>query len=60
MKDCKFYGDFLALLDTELVIKKLKGLKYEKETIGKALKEIELDKHFGSITLEELLEVFFG
>lgn len=60
MKDCKFYGDFLALLDTEPVIKKLKGLKYEKETIEKALKEIELDKHFGSITLGELLEVFFG
>ena len=60
IKDGKFYGDFLAILDTELINEKLKGLKYEKKTIEEALKGIELDKYFGTIALEELLEIFFG
>lgn len=60
IKGCKFYGDYLAILDTDPLALKLVGLNYEKEIIREALKEIELDKHFGSITLEELLEVFFG
>jgi lipoate-protein ligase A len=60
IKECKFYGDYLALLDSHEFAAKLAGLKYERGAIAEALENIDLSPYFGTITGDELLEVLFS
>lgn len=60
VENCKFYGDYLAIVDTEPIAKELIGIKYELDNIKNVLMKIDLSKYFGPITLEELLKVIFG
>ncbi|GAB1476403.1 lipoate--protein ligase [Bacillota bacterium] len=57
MAECKFFGDFLSILDTEDFATGLIGLKYERETLEAALSKTDLSPYFGSITGPELMEV---
>lgn len=58
IRECKFYGDFLSLEDTELAATFLIGLRYDKENIRAALEGKNLHLYFGDISLNEILEVF--
>lgn len=60
VENCKFYGDYLAIVDTEPIAKELIGIKYELDNVKNVLMKIDLSKYFGPITLEELLKVIFG
>lgn len=57
VKECKFYGDYLGILDTEGFASMLIGLRYDRETIEKALDGADPAPYFGTITKDELLEI---
>lgn len=59
IQNCQFYGDFLSLTDTEPVAQRLVGLPYEKQAVQTALHQFDLSLYFGSIIVDELLEVLF-
>ncbi len=57
INECKFYGDYLSILDTEDFATSLIGLKYDRGTLGAALKKEDITPYFGAITPSELMEV---
>ena len=60
IKECKFYGDYLGILETEDVEVRLMGLKYQRKTVEEAMEGLDLASYFGSITQHELLEILFS
>ncbi len=59
IQGCKFYGDFLSLLDAEEFAHKLCGLRYDKKVVKETLKIMDTAPYFGTISREELLEILF-
>ena len=60
IKECKFYGDYLGVLETEGFEAGLKGLKYDPKTVEKAMEGMDLSSYFGPVTRDELLEIMFS
>lgn len=60
ISECSIFGDFLSLTPLQEVLEKLKGCKYEKEEVKDVFKKIKLYEYFGSITLDDILKVFFN
>lgn len=56
----KIYGDFFGLGDIKDVEDKLVGVKYQKNAFEEVFKTIDINKYFGRVTEEELLELLFG
>lgn len=56
----KIHGDFLSVKDIADIEIELNGKKYERETLADTLSKFDLISYFGSISLEEILSVFFG
>ena len=54
------HGDFLSVKDIADIEIELNGKKYERETLADTLSKFDLISYFGSISLEEILSVFFG
>lgn len=59
IKESKIFGDFFGTMDVKLLEEKLIGLKYNRETLEKKLINEPLDKYFGNISLDELLDLIF-
>lgn len=57
IEDSKIYGDFFGTEDVTLLQEKLNGQKYDRETMEELLKNEELEKYFGNITLEEFIDL---
>ena len=57
IKDIKIFGDFFGTEDVSLLQEKLVGHKYNRESIGLALRDEPLEKYFGNISKEEFLEL---
>ena len=55
----KVYGDFFGSKDVEEFQNNLNGTNYEKQSIKAVIEEEPLDKYFGNITKEELLDLIF-
>lgn len=60
IRECKFYGDYLGVLETEGFEAGLKGLKYDPQTVEKAMEGMDLTSYFGPISRNELLEIMFS
>lgn len=60
IQHCKFFGDFLSLLDTDEIAAALAGTKYDYEDVRRVLESYNLIPFFGTVLLEEILEVFFS
>lgn len=60
IKSTKIYGDFLSINDIADIEKEINGNKYEREALIDVLSKFNLCHYFGSISLEEILSVFFG
>ncbi|CAM9105700.1 lipoate--protein ligase [Mycoplasma todarodis] len=60
ISDLKIHGDFLSLKDVEYVCNLLNGTNFTKKSIEEVLKTINLKEYFGSLTLENLIEVISG
>lgn len=60
IENCKIYGDYLGVLNVSEVEDKLNGLKYEISVIRDFFESIDIQSYFGAISLDELLDAFFG
>lgn len=56
IQDIKIYGDFFGIEDVAAVEDVLRGVKYEREDVLKALQTINLGRYFAGITDEEIAE----
>ena len=56
IQDIKIYGDFFGIEDVAAVEDVLRGVKYEREDVLKALQTINLGRYFTGITAEEIAE----
>ena len=55
--DAVFFGDFMAQMDHTAASEALKGVRFQKEDVQKALDIPDLDKMFGGITAENIADV---
>ncbi|AUM95525.1 lipoate--protein ligase [Clostridium botulinum] len=58
INECKIYGDFLGVMDVSEIEKKIIGVKYGEEYIEEFLKEIDINKYFGTICFDEIKSCF--
>jgi lipoate-protein ligase A len=60
LQSCQIMGDFLGLCDIEEVEERLKNIRYNREDIENVLDTLDINKFFGSITKEEILQCIMG
>lgn len=58
--EVKFIGDFMAVSPNTPAEDALKGVKYRRENVERALSGLTLSPMFGGISLENILDVMFG
>ncbi|EJO5349034.1 lipoate--protein ligase [Clostridium botulinum] len=58
INECKIYGDFLGVMDVSEIEKKIIGVKYGEEYIEEFLKEIDINKYFGTLCFDEIKSCF--
>ncbi|WP_043933128.1 lipoate--protein ligase [Bacillus sp. EB01] len=59
IENCKIYGDFFGVGDVNEIEEKLKGLRYERSEIEKALKDVDIKHYFGNVTKEEFIGLVY-
>lgn len=59
ISDCKIFGDFFGVREVNEIEAKLIGTQYEKNAIHKALENTDVQKYFGSITLDDLVDLIY-
>lgn len=60
MQDVRIYGDFFGLGNISDVEAKLEGVKYERQAVIEALKDVDVVHYFGKTTVEEIVELIFA
>ena len=56
IKNCTIYGDYFSNNDITTLEDKFKGLKYHKDAIAKLVQEEDLEKYFGQINKESIIQ----
>ncbi|RDU35501.1 lipoate--protein ligase [Neobacillus piezotolerans] len=59
IENCKIYGDFFGVGEVTEIEEKLKGLRYDRSEIDRALEGVDIKHYFGNITKEEFLELVY-
>jgi lipoate-protein ligase A len=59
MEDVKIFGDYFNTFDTKEVENLLKKTPHDENQIREKLNQIELDKYFHSVTMDELIKGMF-
>ncbi|ALC91933.1 lipoate--protein ligase [Bacillus sp. FJAT-18017] len=59
IENCKIYGDFFGVGDVNEIEKKLKGIRYERSEIEKALEDVDIKHYFGNVTKEEFIGLVY-
>ena len=59
IQDIRFIGDFLALMEIDPAQDELKGVRFERENVRKALEPLPIEQIFGAVTLEDILTLLF-
>lgn len=57
LHEVKFFGDFFSTGDPTVVADALRGVRYEREELKICLSGLDVERHFGGISREELLAV---
>ncbi|EUJ28012.1 Lipoate-protein ligase LplJ [Listeria floridensis FSL S10-1187] len=57
--DIKIFGDFFGVGDVKEVEDRLRGTKYQPESLKESLQGIDVKKYFGNITQEDFLELLY-
>lgn len=57
IKDIKFYGDFFGVRDVAELGEKLKGVKYDRESIKEIIDQLEIKEYFMGVTNEEAIDI---
>ena len=59
IEDLKIYRDFFRLGEISDVESKLIGKTYEEKSIRDTFKEIDINKYFGKVSVDELVQLFY-
>ncbi|SFB83931.1 lipoate-protein ligase A [Alkalibacterium subtropicum] len=59
IEDIRIFGDFFGLGEIEDVEKELQGIPYTKEAIREAINQVDVNKYFGKVDTEELVDLFY-
>lgn len=59
-KEIVFEGDFLSKLDVNEIIDNFIGLDYSKDAVTNVLTSIKFEEYFGTLQINEILELIFG
>ncbi|WML38729.1 lipoate--protein ligase [Neobacillus sp. OS1-2] len=59
LENCKIYGDFFGVGEVSDIENRLKGIRYEKTEIEKALLEVDTIHYFGNISKEEFINLIY-
>ncbi|RLQ97273.1 lipoate--protein ligase [Falsibacillus albus] len=59
IENCKIYGDFFGVGDVADIEDKLKGIRYEKAEIEKALEPVEVKHYFGNVDKEAFIDLLW-
>lgn len=59
IEDIRIFGDFFGLGEIEDVEKELQGIPYTKEAIRDAISKVDVNKYFGKVETEELVDLFY-
>jgi lipoate---protein ligase len=59
IENCKIYGDFFGVGDVSDIEEKLKGCRFEKGEIEKALSEIDTTHYFGNVSKEGFIHLLY-
>ncbi|PID82714.1 MAG: lipoate--protein ligase [Clostridiales bacterium] len=57
IENIKFYGDFFGVKDVNELGEKLKGVKYERESIKNAIKDIDTTEYFMGVEIDDVLDI---
>lgn len=60
IKEVKVYGDFFGLGDISDVENALVGVRFEREAVKQVFENLDFNKYFGRVTVEEILTLIFG
>lgn len=59
IQSIKFYGDFLGQGEVGEIEEKLKGIKFDRESLAEAINHIEIETYFGGLAREEFLNFLY-
>lgn len=59
LEEVKIFGDFFGVGEVSDIENILRGLKYDREILREALKDVDIAHYFGAITVEDFLEVLY-
>ena len=59
LKRIQFFGDYMALEDCDAVSEKMEGCVFDKKTISERLDDLELQRFFGAISQEDIIDLLF-
>lgn len=59
IKAIKIYGDFFGIGEISEIESKLVGIKYSRQQVEIALKDVDLKHYFGAISLDEFLSLIY-
>ena len=59
IKDVIIFGDFFGVGEVEVITEKLKGIQYNRESMNKALSDLDISKYLGGITRDEFLQLVY-
>lgn len=59
IEDVNIFGDFFGVGEVAEIEKRLKGVQYDRQSIGEALTSIDITTYLGGITKEEFLQLIY-
>ncbi|WP_251554394.1 lipoate--protein ligase [Neobacillus muris] len=59
IENCKIYGDFFGVGDVSEIETRLKGIRYQKSEIEKALEDIDTTHYFGNISKQDFINLIY-
>ncbi|MCM3690269.1 lipoate--protein ligase [Neobacillus niacini] len=59
IENCKIYGDFFGVGDVSEIENKLKAVRYEKNELEAALRDVDTTFYFGKVTKEEFINLIY-
>lgn len=60
IRGCKIYGDFFSNEDIGNLEQRIVGLRYEEAILSEVLQQESVERYFGQVSTEEVLELFFA